>query len=184
MGLLVLAAAAALLFSCAPKKVVPQGPALAPDKGLTVTYQTGFFRHMDQMPSHARFGRSARPADPVPNIDYQWNDGPVFGTSHSRGVCFEVSGFIFFDQPGIYMFKAKSNDGMRLYIDGKLILEDPDVHSDRWCKPGSVTVTKTGKQPFLLRYFQRKGTAALSLYWQKPEDQEYGVVPASAFFRN
>ncbi|MEW5736272.1 MAG: PA14 domain-containing protein [Thermodesulfobacteriota bacterium] len=172
-----------LLFSCAPKEIKPQGPQLPEDKGLSVSYQTGFFRHMDQMPSHARFARGAHPASPIAKIDHQFGDGPVFGTVHQRGVCFEIEGFIEFDKPGIYMFKAKSNDGVRLYIDGKLILEDPDVHSDRLSQPGSVTVTEPGKKPILVRYFQRKGTAALFLYWQKPEDSDYTIVPESAFFR-
>jgi hypothetical protein len=40
---------------------------------------------------------------------------------------------------------------------------------------------EAGWTPIRLRYFQRKGTATLKLYWQPPGSEAFAVIPASAY---
>ena len=55
------------------------------------------------------------------------------------------------------------------------VLDDPDVHGDRFCGPSTVTVDQEGWYDLRVRYFQRKGSAALSLQWQPRAGRIYPV---------
>lgn len=63
------------------------------------------------------------------------------------------------------------------------VLEDPDVHGDRYSKIAKVTVERPGWYALYVLYFERKGTATLELYWKQPGDEAGAMafVPAEAF---
>ena len=105
----------------------------------------------------------------------------VFGSGQPMLVGMLITGFIKLDRPGLYEFQAESNDGIRLFIGKQLILEDPDVHGARLSPIGGVQAKAAGWYPLLIRYFQRKGSAALKLTWKRPGDAGFSVVPAGAY---
>jgi hypothetical protein len=76
---------------------------------------------------------------------------------------------------------ALSNDGIRVEICSKMILTDPDVHSDRLSPQVLIDIPKPGWYPILVQYFQRKGTAAIELQWKLPGKAEFSVIPAEAY---
>ena len=43
------------------------------------------------------------------------------------------------------------------------------------------SIEEAGWYPMLIKYFQKKGTAALSLYWKPPGAAEFSVIPAEAY---
>jgi len=61
-------------------------------------------------------------------------------------------GFIYIPQDGIYLFSTTSDDGTRLYVDGKQIIENDGVHSP-FTVHGKINLKK-GKYPILLDYFE------------------------------
>ena len=86
-----------------------------------------------------------------------------------------------FSEAGDYVLAMQSNDGVRLEIGGKLIINDPTVHSDRFSELITVQITEPGWSPLSLQYFERKATSTLELYWLKPgEEGRLGFVPAEA----
>jgi len=149
--------------------------------GLSVLYFNRFVRHVGQLPEGKSAERAGRVGAPIPMLDHRFGKGEVFGSGRSRGVGLQLTGFIRFDAPGEYVLKARSNDGIRLYINGQMIFEDPTVHSDRFSPEGSVQVTTAGWYPLLIQYFQRKGTATLELYWQIPGADGFKIIPAEAY---
>ncbi|MDX1402449.1 MAG: PA14 domain-containing protein, partial [Kiloniellales bacterium] len=89
--------------------------------------------------------------------------------------------FILFDTPGAYSFAFESNDGVRLEIGDYMVIEDPDVHADRFSDIGAVIVKEPGWHPITIRYFERKNTATLRFYWQPPGTSgTMPVVPPEA----
>ncbi len=92
-----------------------------------------------------------------------------------------MKGFIHLDQIGSYEFQALSNDGVEIVIDGKIILVDPNVHCDRLSKVGTITSQEARWHPLMVKYFQRKGTAALKVFWKTPGEKEFEVIPAEAY---
>lgn len=92
-----------------------------------------------------------------------------------------MRGYLHLDRPGKYLFQALSNDGFELYIDGNLIVSDPKVHGDRLSESGQFNVGRGGMFPVEIKYFQRKGTAALRLFWQPAGASMYTIIPSSVY---
>ena len=65
-------------------------------------------------------------------------------------------------------------------IGSRLIHSDPDVHPDTMSDPIPVKIDKPGWYALQIRYFERKNTSTLQLYWSKPGGGNE-IVPAEAF---
>ena len=151
-------------------------------QGLSVVYFNDKFRDIDEMPkTETGIAKYGHPGPPILKLDHKFGKGNVFesGRSHEVGVL--MNGLIHLDKPGKYLFQAMSNDGFQLFINGNLIVSDPGVHGDRLSESGQFEVVKGGMFPVEIKYFQRKGTATLSLYWQPPGTTFFAIVPGGAY---
>ncbi len=159
------------------------GPAAAAggEPGLTVFYTQGMYRHIDKMPDFATARRMGTQGKPIPMLNHVGGKkDPVLGSGVARGVGVYLAGRIHFDQRGNYLIQALSNDGIELKITGRTVLLDPTVHHDRLSPPARIQVEQPGWYPLTIRYFQRKGTSALKLFWQPPGQKGFLLVPATA----
>lgn len=153
---------------------------LAP--GLNVLYFKGMFRHIEQIPDgDTAILEKGRPGPPILIINHQFGQDEVFDSGMNRGIGVQMKGYLLFEHKGPYEFQALSNDGVEVFVDGKSIVIDGRVHSDRLSEIGVVSVKKAGWKPIMVKYFQRKGTAALKLYWKTPGSGAFEVIPAKAY---
>jgi hypothetical protein len=178
----------ALIASPAPAQSVsgirPANPQPAADAivpGLATEYLRlgSETRHVDDV---ERAGRGHK-GKPLEMIDYNTGNDYVLTSEEKTFLGARITGYIKLDKPGTYIFTTQSNDGVRLKIGGKTIIEDPDVHADQFSANVSVQVAEPGWYDFYIIYFQRKGTATLELYWQPPGAEDFDFVPAEAFAR-
>jgi len=162
---------------------MPPQPAEEPLRpGLSVLYFDNFFeRHIKKLPTGDKALKKGKPGKPVLYLGHKFGFKNVFDSGRNRGVGMQMTGRLRFDRVGEYVFKANSNDGFRMFIDGRMILDDPTVHADRFSDPATVQIDAVGWYPLMIQYFQRKGTATLELYWQPPETGEFRVVPPEVF---
>jgi hypothetical protein len=87
------------------------------------------------------------------------------------------------EQTGTYTFYLNSDDGSKLYIDDKLILNNDGLHPETELSV-SIDLQK-GMHKINLEYFQGpREFIALELFWQTPNSEEKVLVPASAFFHD
>jgi hypothetical protein len=151
--------------------------------GLAVIYLPGKFRHTEEMPAGKSLLQLGRPGAPIALFNHRFGRGEVFASGLARGIGLEAAGFIHLDRPGTYGFKALSNDGIRVWIAHRPVVDDGEWHStgDRFSAPLMFQNPQAGWAPIRLRYFQRKGTATLKLFWQPPGSEGYEVIPASAY---
>lgn len=173
-----------LASGCAGRGGIPDGgPDIARlSPGLRVLYFDGKYRSVHEVPDgDSALLQKGRPGEPILVIDHQFGQGEVFGSGRNRGVGVQMKGFILLEAPGRYEFQALSNDGVELRIDGKTVLSDPGVHSDRLSEVGAFLVEKPGRHPLTVKYFQRKGTAALKFFWKKPGMDAFAVIPGEAY---
>ena len=97
-------------------------------------------------------------------IDFDWDSGSPdtsvtsdsFSVSWTASVTFET---------GTYRFTAVADDGVRVYVDDTLVLEDWNVH------PATTTVQDTeltaGSHTVKVEYFEASGEASISISWEK-----------------
>jgi len=150
--------------------------------GLAVIYLDKFYRKIEQMPEVSRAKAMGKQGRPILQLNHKaGKEGLVFDSGKNRGVGMILTGYLHLSTTGEYRFQALSNDGIECTLDGKRIFEDPDVHKDMLSPVGIAEVSTAGWYPFLIRYFQRKGTSALKLYWQPPGATEFSIIPQEIF---
>ncbi len=182
----VLLAATAGSGEAAAKELQPMDPQPAAENlapGLSVHYYAAYFRLIDEFIEWIEEEGGGEKGEPLPMLNYRVADGTALTSAIADGVGAEIEGLIHFEKTGIYTLVMQSNDGFVLKIGGVYVLEDPDVHADRYSPFAKLEVKEPGWYPLALLYFERKGTATLELYWRPPgdEDADLAFVPAEAF---
>lgn len=90
-----------------------------------------------------------------------------------------AAGFIKAEKTTNVVFRLVSDDGSRLFIDNKLIVDNGGNHGlDP--RDGEM-ILKAGKHPFRVEYFQGSGGKGLSLQWRPHDAKEFSVVPPAVF---
>jgi hypothetical protein len=158
-----------------PAEPQPTAAQLAP--GLAVQYTYGIMNHIDELK-----GRKFESGPALPTLDHKVGEGTVLTSKARDGVGAIITGFIHFDRPGIWGFNVTSNDGVRVEVAGKLLYEDPTVHSDDTSDRVDVKIERPGWYPIAVHYFEKRYTSTLVLRWIGPgEKGKPAPVPARAF---
>lgn len=181
IGVLVAGCLAASVAVANPIEITPANVAAESLKpGIKSTYWYAPFEHVDQFEKAMKEKQGWTP-NPLAALDDCGGNGKLYEAGVIENYGIRGEGFIRFAAAGEYQLVAKSNDGIRLKLDGKLAIEDPAVHGDRMSKPAVVKVAAPGLVPFDFNYFQKKGGACLQLYWQGPGEDKLSLVPPAAF---
>jgi phage pi2 protein 07 len=92
---------------------------------------------------------------------------------------FIIKGYIDIKKEGVYTFFIKSNDGSKLYVNGKELVDNDGRHKAIE-KSGKIAL-RVGKHPITVEYFQNGGGQALVLSWEGPgfKKQE---IPSEVLF--
>lgn len=158
----------------------PADPQPAADKavpGLAVNYVFIKVRHVNEIEAAG----AGTPGKPLTMVDFQSGAGNVLTSDKPDGVGALIRGYINFPAAGRWLLATQSNDGVRVRLDGQVIIEDPDVHTDQFSENAELNLAAPGWYDLSITYFERKNTSTLQLYWQKPGASEFEVVPAEAF---
>ena len=176
----------ALITQVAWAEVQPLSPQPQPDQlkpGLAVDYYYGFYRHIDNLVHKMKKG-GGEAGQPLPMLNYRVGPDKVLTSDRDDGVGAHIHGLIHLEEAGTYAFAVESNDGVRLSVGGKELIEDPDVHPDQWSNVKTVDVQTPGWYRLEILYFERKNTSTLRLVWRKPtapESEQLSLVPESAY---
>ncbi|MEQ9642571.1 MAG: PA14 domain-containing protein [Alphaproteobacteria bacterium] len=175
LGAIATTASAATVSGLKPVATAPTDDNSAP--GLAVEYLRIKVRHVDEV---VQAGMGS-PGEPLPALDYNSGDGKVLTSGRSDEVGAHIRGLMHFPTTGTYILTIQSNDGVRLKLNDRLVVEDPDVHSDQYSEYVNVVIDEAGWYDLYVIYFERKGTSTLELYWQTPGSGNFELVPAEAF---
>ncbi|MBT5191776.1 MAG: hypothetical protein HOM07_05475, partial [Rhodospirillaceae bacterium] len=96
--------------------------------GLAVDYLLIDALHVDNIEAAGR----GRPGKSLLTLNWNMGSGPILTHADDDQVAARITGFIRFEAAGEYLMKIKSNDGARLSIGGQVVIDDPDVHLDRF----------------------------------------------------
>jgi hypothetical protein len=158
----------------------PEAAQIAP--GLQVMYFNEFYkRHLRFLPRGEKARREGWTGKPITYLDHEFGKGVVFGSGVTQGIGMRLTGLIWLEKAGLYRWQALSNDGVRVYLSGQMIIDDPDVHKNRLSNIAEVEIQTAGWYPLWVEYFQRKGSAALSLRWQPPGADAWTAIPAKVY---
>lgn len=89
------------------------------------------------------------------------------------------SGVISIPRDGKYTFYTRSDDGSRLYIDGKAVVENEGVRAAQE-RAGTIDL-RAGDYPITVTYFEAAGEEELSASWEGPGITKQEIPPEVLF---
>jgi alpha-D-xyloside xylohydrolase len=125
--------------------------------GLTGEYYTGQnFEHM----------QTTRTDE---SINFNWNQPPAAGMSQDN---FSVrwTGEILTGEAGEYGFQTTSDDGIRLWVDNKLLIDNWSVHPAA-LNTARISLEANRRYPIRVEYFQGGGFAVAEMQWSPPSKE-------------
>lgn len=158
----------------------PQPDPASLKKGLAVEYYYDDWRDQSLSARASRGGGEVGP--PLPQLKYRSGTGRVLTSDSSDFVGAKITGYMLFTEPGTYILRLTSNDGVRLTIGNAFLFEDYPPHPDSDSPPLEVTVTEPGYYRIHLLYYERKRTSTLILAWKTPGALSFEPVPPEAFW--
>jgi hypothetical protein len=97
-----------------------------------------------------------------------------------HGYCLEFNGFIEVPEDEVYTFYARSDDGSKLWIGDKLVVDNDGIHGEIE-KLGQIALRK-GFHPIRAKYFENKGDSSLRVFYRiagsdkKKSLQEFCII--------
>ncbi len=136
---------------------------------------------------HAEYFRGRNLADPILEridrvVNFQWGYIAPDPTMDTSNYSVRWTGFIQPSETGIHRIYTYNDDGARMKIKDKQIIDDWNSHRplynsfDIYMKAGVL-------YPIELEYFQGAGNAVIQLLWLTPSSEEFTVIPQSNLFQ-
>ena len=83
---------------------------------------------------------------------------------------------------GSYRFTTVSSDGIRVWVNGQLVINNWTDHSTATNTSASIALTAGVRYSITVEYYERTGSATAQLQWSYP-NQATQVIPASRLFQ-
>jgi cytochrome c peroxidase len=85
---------------------------------------------------------------------------------------------------GKFQFQTASNDGVRLWINGVLVINNWASHATVNDTTGTISLTQNQRYTVTMEYYDGSGAAVARLKWKRPGQTSYVAVPASRLYAN
>ncbi|MCB9845067.1 MAG: hypothetical protein H6811_03655 [Phycisphaeraceae bacterium] len=113
----------------------------------------------------------------VDHVSWKIGSGAMRADGPSDYFAARFVGTIDVPESGVWTFKAGSDEGAQVFIDGSLVVNDPNPHSFRWSS-GQISLGE-GEHDIEVRYFERRYSSGLVVTWQGPDDPFEEVIPSN-----
>lgn len=100
------------------------------------------------------------------DIDFDWGDGSPDGRIRDDNFSVRWTRAVYLDE-GRYRFETKSDDGVRLYVDGRLVIDE--WHEASSGRHSAKVRLGDGNHQLRLEYYERGGNAHVQLQWEQVE---------------
>jgi cytochrome c len=100
----------------------------------------------------------------------------------SELVFIQFNGDLNIEQEGNYVLRVVSDDGAKLYVDNKEVVNNDGDHGAIG-RDGEITLKK-GKHTLRLDYYNNRGGYTISLQWAKHGDNKFSIIPNSVLSHN
>lgn len=115
-------------------------------------------------------------------VDFNWGTGSPGGNVPIDVFSARWTGTVVAQAAGNYTFETGSDDGVRLWIDDRLVVDNWTLHGYTVDTSPVMTLAAGQRVKVKVEYFERTGGAAMRLLWRRPGATASEAVPAFALF--
>jgi len=136
--------------------------------------QAQYFNSADLNPANAGLSRIDS------TVDFRWGHGSPASSISNTNFSTRWTGQVQAESTDKYTFYTNSDDGVRLWVDGKQLVNDWKDHP-KTQDQGSINLVQGQKYSIQMEYYQRAGEATAQLSWSA-NDIAKQVVPQSQLY--
>jgi mono/diheme cytochrome c family protein len=116
-------------------------------------------------------------------IDFNWGSGsPATGVVNTNNFSARWSGTVYAGATGSYRFQTVSDDGVRVWVNGALVINRWNDHAARTDTSAVIPLTAGQFYSIKVEYYEKGGQAVMRLRWQTPGTTSYGAIPRDSLF--
>ena len=109
-------------------------------------------------------------------INFKWAGGPPIRGVNRENFSVQWTGYLKVPESGPYEFVTHSDDGIRMWIDDKLLIDNWTIH--RLMIDNAEADLPAGPHAIKIEYFQAKGGATVRLFWKFGAMGQPAIIPA------
>jgi outer membrane protein OmpA-like peptidoglycan-associated protein len=114
-------------------------------------------------------------------LNFSWLDAPIKGLKETD-YSMRWTGKLFAPVSGVYVFSAKVDDGIRVWVGNKLIIESWQLNNST--KLAGKVILVAGKYYDLkVDYFNEVLGGVIQLFWKMPDAQQPILIKAENYFK-
>jgi hypothetical protein len=101
-------------------------------------------------------------------IDFQWGDGAAASGLPADDFSVRWSRKVSFNPPGVYRLHVLADDGIRVYVDGDMVLNE--WHASKGDEVYVTDLTLRDEHQVVVEYYERGGKAKARFWWKRVGD--------------
>ena len=85
---------------------------------------------------------------------------------------------------GSFQFQTASNDGVRVWINGVLVINNWTNHATTTNNSAAIALTGGTRYAITMEFYDGTGAAVARLRWKRPGQTSFAAIPASRLYAN
>ncbi len=116
-------------------------------------------------------------------VNFDWGTGAPGTGVPADNFSVRWTGRVLAPTSGRYRFQTSSDDGVRLWVNGVLVVDNWTDHSPT-TNTGATPIALTAGQSYDIRleYYERTGGAVMRLQWQAPGANDFSAIPLALLY--
>lgn len=114
-------------------------------------------------------------------VNFDWGNGtPGVAGIGADNFSVRWQGFVTAPVTGNYIFRTRSDDGVRLYVNGSLVINNWTDHGPTNDDSAPLALTAGQRYPLVMEYYENGGGAVAQLSWSGPSTGGFQFIPLPA----
>ncbi len=114
-------------------------------------------------------------------VNFDWGSGRPYQKIEESYFSVRWTGEVEAPVTGDYSFVTQADDGVRLWVNGRLVIDDWTTHSPMFRRGTPIKLTAGQRYSIRLEYFEQLGRATVRLFWSYPGQAEQ-LVPQARLY--
>lgn len=116
-------------------------------------------------------------------VDFDWGTGSPGTGVNADNFSARWSGTLLVPASGSYRFQTESDDGVRLWVNGVLVIDNWTDHAPTVDTSGVINLVAGTQVEIVAEYYEKGGGAVMRLRWQAPGEAGFAAIPAARLAR-
>jgi len=119
----------------------------------------------------------------VEAVNFKWTGSPGAGVNGNQFSA-RWTGQVEASATGNFRFQTRTDDGVRLWINGVLVVDNWTSHAAANDVTGTIALTANQKYSITMEFYDNTATAVAKLYWETPGQTTFILIPKSRLYAN